>query len=258
MSRKTLSVILAVLILVLLAISLVSCLAGGEDEPSDPDTPIAGAEPGSDNKGDDDKKPDLSPEPLTFRDAPDGYFDDALFIGDSRTVGIQQCGGIDGATYFCSVGMSAYGVRFESVNISGLGSVSLETLLASRDFSKVYIMLGINDIGGNLPTVAGNIQKVIDLVQKYEPNAIIYVEATIHVGAHPAAVASVNNTNINAYNELLKELCDDETVFYLDVNPVFDDELGNLGEQYSTDGIHFTAQYYKEWANWIQANVIVK
>lgn len=257
MSRKTLSVILAVLILILLAITLVSCIVGGEDEPSPSDEPGGSSAPVQSDGGND-KKPDPTPEPLTFRNAPDGYFDDALFIGDSRTVGIQQCGGIDSATYFCSVGMSAYGVRYESVNIAGLGSVSLETLLASRDFGKVYIMLGINDIGGNLPTVAGNIQKVIDLVQQYEPNAIIYVEATIHVGAHPAAVASVNNTNINAYNELLKELCNDETIFYLDVNPVFDDELGNLGEQYSTDGIHFTAQYYKEWANWIQANVIVK
>lgn len=260
MSRKTLSVILALIIVILLAITLVSCIAGGgSDDPSPSKAPTVSGEPvsgGNDNKGED--KPEPTPDPLSFRQAPEGYFDDALFIGDSRTVGIQQYGGIDSATYFCSVGMSAYGVRYESVEIRGLGKVGLETLLSSRDFGKVYIMLGINDIGGDLSTVAGNVQKVIDLVRKYSPDAIIYVEATIHVGAHPAAVASVNNTNINAYNELLKELCDGKTVFYLDVNPVFDDELGNLGSEYSTDGIHFTAQYYKVWADWIQANAIVK
>lgn len=252
MNRNKVSIILGFLIVILLVITLISCIAGDNDDPApspdSSDKPSAGA----------DNTPEPTPEPLTFREAPDGYFDDALFIGDSRTVGIQQCGGIDSATYFCSVGMSAYGVRYESVDVPGIGTVSLETLLASRDFGKVYIMLGINDIGGDLPTIAGYIQKVIDLVLSYEPDAIIYVEATIHVGAHPAAVASVNNTNINAYNELLWELCDGETIFYLNVNPVFDDELGNLGEEYSSDGIHFTAQYYKVWADWIRSNVIVK
>lgn len=251
MSKKTLTVALVIVIVVLLAISLVSCILGGDSDPASPSAapdnpkaPVESVEP--------------TPDPLAFRQAPDGYFDDALFIGDSRTVGIQQCGGIDSATYFCSVGMSVYGVRYESVDISGLGSVTLQTLLQSKTFGKVYIMLGINDIGGDLPTLAGNYQKVIDLVREYCPDAVIYVEANIHVSANPAAVASVNNTNINAFNELLKELCDGKTVFYLDVNPVFDDAQGNLGDEYSSDGIHFSAQYYKQWADWIRANAIVK
>ena len=113
------------------------------------------------------------------------------------------------------------------------------------------------EVGGDLPTLAGNYQKVIDLVREYCPDAIIYVEANIHVSANPAAVASVNNTNINAFNELLKGLCDGKTIFYLDVNPVFDDANGNLGDEYSSDGIHFSAQYYKQWADWIAQNAIV-
>lgn len=250
MNSKKVSIILCFLIVILLVITLISCIAGNDD---DPDPSFS-----DDPAVDDENTSEPTPDPLAFREAPDGYFDDTLFIGDSRTVGIQLCGGIDTATYFCSVGMSAYGVRYESVDISGLGTVTLETLLASRDFGKVYIMLGINDIGGDLPTIAEDIQKVIDLVLSYQPDAIIYVEATIHVGAHPAAVASVNNANINAYNELLWELCDGETIFYLNVNPVFDDEMGNLGEEYSSDGIHFTSQYYKVWADWIRSNVIVK
>ncbi len=70
-------------------------------------------------------------------------------------------------------------------------------------------------------------------------------------------MASVNNTNINTFNELLKGLCDGKTIFYLDVNPVFDDANGNLGDEYSSDGIHFSAQYYKQWADWIAQNAIV-
>lgn len=251
MSKKTLTVALVIVIVVLLAVSLISCISGGSNDPASPSS-----KPGSSGKTPT-SSTEPTPDPYAFRQAPGGYFDDALFIGDSRTVGIQQCGGIDSATYFCSVGMSVYGVRYEAVDISGLGSVTLQTLLQSRSFGKVYIMLGINDIGGDLPTLAGNYQKVIDLVREYCPDAIIYVEANIHVSANPAAVASVNNTNINAFNELLKGLCDGKTIFYLDVNPVFDDANGNLGDEYSSDGIHFSAQYYKQWADWIAQNAIV-
>ncbi len=202
--------------------------------------------------------PSDEPEDLSFGPAPDGYFDDALFIGDSRTVGIQLYGTIPEATYFCSVGMSAYGVPFEKVHIDGLGTVTLRTLLQSKSFGKVYIMLGINDDLTRPASIVNSYSALLDLIKENCPDAIIYVEAVIHVGAHPSAASTVNNENINGLNELLFEFCDGESVFYLDVNPVFDDEEGKLNDEYSGDGIHFRVDYYIQWADWIRNNAIVK
>ena len=43
-----------------------------------------------------------------FGAAPEGYFDDALFIGDSRTVGLSEYGGLDQSTFYCSTGLTIY------------------------------------------------------------------------------------------------------------------------------------------------------
>ena len=43
------------------------------------------------------------PTPLQFTTVDASYFDDALFIGDSRTVGIAEYGSLKNATYFADV-----------------------------------------------------------------------------------------------------------------------------------------------------------
>ena len=75
------------------------------------------------------------------------YFDDALFIGDSRTVGISEYGDLNNATFFANTGMSVYNVFEKSVSVPKIGKLKLEQLLESKKFGKVYIMLGINELG---------------------------------------------------------------------------------------------------------------
>ena len=43
---------------------------------------------------------------LEFVESDASYFDDALFIGDSRMVGIRDYGTLNNASYLCSVGLS--------------------------------------------------------------------------------------------------------------------------------------------------------
>ena len=45
---------------------------------------------------------------LTFTTATDDYFSDAVFIGDSRTVGISEFSGIKNATFLCKTSLSIY------------------------------------------------------------------------------------------------------------------------------------------------------
>lgn len=253
MSKKIVIVALLVVFIALLVVAIWDYRDGAADPVQSPDNGLK--PPQCDTPS---PSPSDEPEELSFGPAPDGYFDDALFIGDSRTVGIQLYGTIPEATYFCSVGMSAYGVPYEKVEIDGLGTVTLRTLLQSRSFGKVYIMLGINDDLTKSASIVSSYTALLDLIKENCPDAIIYVEAVIHVGAHTSAASTVNNENINALNELLYEFCDGESIFYLDVNPVFDDEEGKLNDEYSGDGIHFRIDYYKQWAEWIRNNAIVK
>ena len=253
MSKKSIF-FLIITVLVLVLIAVIGIRLGSGDTPSTPDadseqTPQDSTVPAT---------PTPTPPP-EFVAAPEGYFKDALLIGDSRTVGIQMVGGIPDATFFCTVGLSVTGSCCTNADVSGYGSITLPSLLQSKQFGKVYIMLGINDIGGHLPTVANRYSELIDTVRRYQPDAIIYIMSNLHVTAGQDAKGStVNNANIDTFNGYIKEFADDETLFYLDSNEYFDDENGKLNGEYSPDGIHFYGDGYKAWAEWITQHVIVK
>ena len=78
----------------------------------------------------------------------ESWFDDALFIGDSRTKGLQTYGKLGGASYFSEVGLSVYGIQSLRVYVHGVGKTNLKTLLMKKDFGKIYISIGINEIMG--------------------------------------------------------------------------------------------------------------
>lgn len=187
------------------------------------------------------------------------YFDDALFIGDSRTVGLREYGSIKNATFFASTGMDIYKIYSIKVNIGKQGKIDLITLLKSNKYSKVYIMLGINELGYNFNTTFKKYSELIDIIKQYQPGAIIYVQANMHVSESRSASDNIfNNTNINTFNHMLASLADNKSIFYLDVNPLFDDANGNLRADYTYDDTHILGKHYKTWTDWIAKNAIVK
>ena len=76
------------------------------------------------------------------------YFDDALFIGDSRTVGLSQYGRLGRADYFASTGMTVFNVLKEKrFPTTDLAKQDLPSLLSAKRYGKIYLILGINEIG---------------------------------------------------------------------------------------------------------------
>lgn len=187
------------------------------------------------------------------------YFDDALFIGDSRTVGISEYGDLHNATFFANTGMSVYNVFEKSVSVPKVGKLKLEQLLTSKKFKKVYIMLGINELGYNSEKTLANYKKLLEYVKKTQSNAIIYIQANLHVTKQKSESDKIiNNKNINKFNNEISKLADDKSIFYIDINQKFDDNNGNLTSDYTKDNVHIYAKYYKEWSNWLSQNAIVK
>jgi hypothetical protein len=186
----------------------------------------------------------------TFVKSDPSYFDDALFIGDSRTVGLRDYGTLKNADYFCSVGLASYKVDSEYIDGNNFAG-----LLQSKRYGKVYIMLGINEVGNDFEYTINAYRSVVDTVKQYQPNAIIVVQANLHVTPE-AETSSISNARINYLNSLMAQLADNKTVFYVDVNPIFDDPNGNLREDVSGDGIHFYGNYYPIWCEWLCMNTV--
>lgn len=182
-----------------------------------------------------------------------GDMSGVLFIGDSRTVGIRDYSDITEADYFATTGMSVFNIQNEKVDVGGRGAVSLDVLLKSVSYRKIFVMLGINELGYNLNAVFAKYKVLVNDIRELQPSAQIYVQANLHVVKQKSDESDIyNNPKIDKLNGMISTLADNKSVFYIDVNTLFDDENGNLSEKYAYDGSHLTGNYYKSWGKWLR------
>lgn len=195
--------------------------------------------------------------PLEFYHADVSYFDDAFFIGDSRTVGLYEYGGLGNAEVFANSGMNIYKVFHEEFELRSGEKVTLEEALQTRQFGKIYIMLGINELGYDFEQTVERYEQAIAAIRKLQPDALIFIQANLHITKVKAEESELfNNVNIDRFNKAVSELADGKKVFYLDVNPLFDDENGCLSEEFTTDHAHILGKYYVDWVDFILQNAV--
>lgn len=192
-----------------------------------------------------------------FSQVDESYFDDALFIGDSRTVGLRDYTDLSNhADFYCETSLTIYKVMEE--NFKGLGTIP--DALAAKDYGKIYIMVGINELGrGTTENFMEKYTEVIDTLRELEPEAKIFIQAVMRVsGKKDSEDAIFNNSNINARNNAVATLADNEHIFYIDVNEVVCDEDGNLNADYTFDQIHLLGAYDEMWKEFLLAHGVVE
>lgn len=196
---------------------------------------------------------------VQFMTVEPSYFDDALFIGDSRTVGIYEYGVLKDADFFCNVGMSVYSVHKAEVNIPSVGKTTLTKLLETGKYGKVYIMLGMNELGYSFNKTISKYEELINEVRALQPDAVIYLQANLRVTKNRSESDSIyNNTKINRINSAVAAYANNKDIFYIDVNPLFDDGEGNFDKKYTNDNTHPFARYYTEWSKWLCEMVVIR
>jgi len=186
----------------------------------------------------------------------DSYFDDALFIGDSRMVGLSQyCQDIDArATFYAKKSLSIYNIRDDKwIETEDGDEISLAEALETNHFSKIYIMVGINELGrGDENDFRQAYQDVINQIQSAEPDAYIFINSIMHVSKEKNETDELyNNTNIDLRNDAIKSLEDKQNIFYLNINEAVDDEEGNLDAETTTDGVHLKGACYEPWHEYL-------
>ena len=197
-----------------------------------------------------------------FATVDQSYLDDAVFIGDSRTDTLNLYAGWDNAVYYVKTGTNIWSIMDdEAAPDPETGDmISIDAALQKQTFGKVYIMLGINELGtGTAETFYQQFKKVVERIKELQPEAIIFVEAIIHVSAaKDEEGTAINNKEIDVRNTWLKKLADNQTVFYLDANEVLDDENGALKEEYTFDGVHLKADQLDVWKQFFMEHGILK
>ncbi len=197
-------------------------------------------------------------EPFIFPDEPvkpEDPFQNALFIGDSRTVGLAKFSGIEGADFYACTGMSVYTVWEEASTVGNWGKMLLEEVLQQKQYDRIYLMLGINELGYNMDKTVATHAALVSRIRELQPRAYLMICANMHVTQKRSSSDKIiNNARIDQLNTAFSQQADGKSIFYLDVNPVFDDENGALGAQYTQDNTHILGKYYAQWKDFLLEN----
>lgn len=188
----------------------------------------------------------------------DTYFDDAVFLGDSRTEGFSLYSGLKTGTYFYAVGATVESVFSKSVWETPEGKVPLLDALAETECGKIYVMLGVNELGWNGTEIFRNqCAKMIDRIQEDHPDAEVVLQSILPVSAKQDAKGSyVNNTRIEAYNEQLLLLAEEKECHYLNVAEAVVDESGCLRADWTFDGVHLNVQGCQAWLEYLRTHPV--
>lgn len=191
----------------------------------------------------------------------DAYFSDALFIGDSRTVGLYLYSGLK-STYYAQQGLNVSSVQKNAFIANGDQKLTLsEALDANSHFTKVYLSFGINEIGwSTTQAFIDSYAALVDLVQTKLPDAYIYVQEILPMTKATAENDRYRpmggNEKVAEYNDRLYTLCEEKGLYYIALTEIFADENGDLIAADSFDGIHLGVASSKEWVAYLKTHAL--
>ena len=191
----------------------------------------------------------------------DSFFDHAVFLGDSRTEGLQLYSGLKHGDFFWKRGMSVFRVDSKewTFEINGEKLTMIEALGKKR-YDSVYIMIGINELGYPVSSYERGLGVFIDKVIAAQPDAVIYLQTLPPVNDQAARDnglgSYINNDNVNAFNEVIIRTAAEKRVVLLNTAEVFRDENGQLPADMTSDGCHFKYGKYSLWADYLRCHTM--
>jgi lysophospholipase L1-like esterase len=191
--------------------------------------------------------------------ADDEFFSDTVFLGDSRTEGFKLYSGLKTADIFAAKSINVKNIYSEDVISDGKGDyVSIIEALGWRKYSKVYIMLGINELGYNLDVFIDLYSALVDKVSEIQPDAEIYLQAIIPVTKKTDVSETIfTNSRICQFNNEIAGLAKKKGLYYINTYSALCNEEGYLPDEASFDGIHLYKDYCMAWLAYIKTHTAV-
>jgi lysophospholipase L1-like esterase len=169
---------------------------------------------------------------------------DIYFLGDSLTDGCEW------NELFSNPKIKNRGINGDTTE----GILNRIDQLAQSKPQKIFIMIGINDLFGNVDknTILTNYQKIIKVITDNSPKTKIYIESILPFNSEiDKTNRKINNQDISNLDNNLKNLSNNSNIFYIDLYSLFLDSSGQLNPQYTLDGIHLNGKGYIIWKNGI-------
>lgn len=197
------------------------------------------------------------------------YFDDAIFIGDSVSNMLKiYCTDGNGkkplgnATFFTAGSFCWTNSKWSLDNKNSVHptlngkKMKIPDAVYSSGATKVYIMLGMNDLAGfDTKKALGIMEDTLSEITENRPEIKIYIQSVTPMLPEKER-KTLNNESIHAFNKKLKEICDNYGYTYLDLNSVMGGK--SLKREYCGDpngmGLHFNSNACKVWIDYLKTH----
>lgn len=171
---------------------------------------------------------------------------DIIFFGDSITE-MGNWGSLLGDTTVLNRGIGG--------DIT-YGALKRLNDVIARQPKKLFIMLGINDIGKDIPdsVIAYNYIKIIKQIHAKSPHTSIYVQSILPVDATHARFPQHydKGRHVPVVNGLLEAKAKELNFTWVDIAPFFTDKRGLLDSRYTLEGLHLNQDAYKVWVAYLK------
>ena len=206
--------------------------------------------------------------PASAELGPVSFFDKTVFIGDSISMTLESyctaTGALGKAKFLCAGSMSPTNMLTGKIlpeYPKGSGQKPpIQDSVAATGAEVVYIMLGMDNIAYGVDKASSDYVTIINNILTRNPEVQIVVQSVTPMTTDsPRANATLNNDTINAFNQKMQEICQENRWYYLNVSEKFKGEDGGLIPDYCSDktsmGMHFTYDGAKVWVNYLKYHI---
>lgn len=148
----------------------------------------------------------------------------------------------------------------------GIGGDNTEGMLArvheiiAAKPSKLFIMVGVNDISlqRSNEVIIRQVKMLLRQIKAGSPQTKIYVQSALPICDEKLTYKRLKGKEIQIenYNTLLKSLCNEMDILYIDIYSLLLEKPLTLNKKYTSDGLHINDEAYAIWADALRKYVI--
>ena len=133
----------------------------------------------------------------------------------------------------------------------------LYDLMMATSRNNIYLLIGINEIrGADLDAWKTELGNIIHELKDAKPDVHIYLLGCYH----PRYLTDITDEQLAArvdeQNSKMKELAEENHIYYIDSDEGLDDEAGLLREDLTWDGLHLNVEGSQHFADFISQHVV--
>jgi lysophospholipase L1-like esterase len=125
-----------------------------------------------------------------------------------------------------------------------------------RKPSKLFILIGINDISKDIPdaVIADNYLKIVNTIHAQSPDTKIYVQSILPLDpTHDRFPQHYDKQeHVISVNKMIKANAGAGHYTFINIYPLFLNKEGHLDNQYTIEGLHLKPESYLIWAKFLK------